>query len=81
MTQVGTLSTKITTCKAKTSRIPNAVVVSQTVTNYSRFAETNGVFVPTEITIGYDVPWRQVEALLLLAAARSAVFVANRRRW
>ena len=40
-------------------------------TNYSRFADTYGVFVPAEITIGYDVPWRQVEALLLLAATRT----------
>jgi small-conductance mechanosensitive channel len=42
------------------------------VTNYSRFADTEGVFVTTQVTIGYDVPWRQVEALLLLAASRSA---------
>jgi small-conductance mechanosensitive channel len=72
VTQVGTLSTKITTVKGEDVTIPNAVVVSQTVTNYSRLADSEGVFVPTEITIGYDVPWRQVEALLLLAAARSA---------
>jgi small-conductance mechanosensitive channel len=51
--------------------IPNAVVVSQVVTNYSRLAEAGGVFVPTEVTIGYDAPWRQVQALLLLAAART----------
>ena len=71
MTQVGTLSTKIKTAKGEDVTIPNAVVVSQTVTNYSRFADAEGVFVPTDITIGYDVPWRQVEALLLLAAART----------
>jgi small-conductance mechanosensitive channel len=29
------------------------------------------VFVPTEVTIGYDVAWRQVQALLLLAAKRT----------
>ena len=68
---VGTLSTKIKTIKGEDVTIPNALVVSQTVVNYSRFADTEGVFVPTEITIGYDVPWRQVEALLLLAAART----------
>ena len=51
--------------------IPNQVVVSQIVTNYSR-GEEQGVFVGTDVTIGYDVAWRQVEALLLLAAARSA---------
>jgi small-conductance mechanosensitive channel len=26
---------------------------------------------PTTVTIGYDAPWRQVEALLLLAAERT----------
>jgi small-conductance mechanosensitive channel len=71
VTQVGTLSTKIKTAKGEDVTIPNALVVSQTVTNYSRFADSDGVFVPTDITIGYDVPWRQVEALLLLAAART----------
>lgn len=71
VSQVGTLSTKILTAKGEDVTIPNALVVSQTVTNYSRFADTTGVFVPTDVTIGYDVPWRQVEALLLLAAART----------
>ena len=72
VTQVGTLSTKIKTAIGEDVTIPNGLVVSQTVINYSRFAETEGgVFVPTDITIGYDVPWRQVQALLLLAAARS----------
>ena len=42
VTQVGTLSTKITTAKGEDVTIPNAVVVSQTVTNYSRFAEDRG---------------------------------------
>ena len=72
VTHVGTLSTKLMTAKGEDVTIPNAVVVSQTVTNYSRLAATSGVFVATEITIGYDAPWRQIEALLLLAAARSA---------
>jgi small-conductance mechanosensitive channel len=72
VSQVGTLSTKIKTIKGEDVTIPNAVVVSQIVTNYSRYNDAGGVFVPTEVTIGYDVPWRQVEALLLLAAARSA---------
>jgi small-conductance mechanosensitive channel len=30
------------------------------------------VFVPTSLTIGYDTPWRQIHALLLLAADRTA---------
>ena len=70
VTQLGTLSTKIKTPKNEYVTIPNQVLVSQIVTNYSREAEA-GVFVGTDVTIGYDVAWRQVEALLLLAAART----------
>jgi small-conductance mechanosensitive channel len=69
--QLNTLSTKIRTPLGEDVTIPNAVMVSQTVTNYSRFADTDGVFVPAVVTIGYDTPWRQVQGLLLLAAART----------
>ena len=60
--------------------IPNAVVVAQTTTDYSRFADTEGVLTPTSVTIGYDAPWRQVHALLLLAAERTPGFAARRNR-
>ena len=72
VTQLGGLSTKLKTPRNEEVTIPNAVVVSTQTTNYSRFAPTEGVFVPTSITIGYDAPWRQVQALLLMAAARTA---------
>jgi small-conductance mechanosensitive channel len=71
VTQMGTLSTKIETPRHEDVTIPNAVLIGQTMTNYSRHAETAGVFVPTAVTIGYDAPWRQVEAMLLLAASRT----------
>lgn len=71
VTQLGTLSTKIKTARNEEVTIPNAIVVSHATTNYSRYAEREGVFVPTSVTIGYDVPWRQVHALLLLAAERT----------
>ena len=67
---LGTLSTKIRTAANEDVTIPNAVVVGQVVINYTRGAE-EGVFVPTEVTLGYDVAWRQAEALLLLAASRT----------
>jgi small-conductance mechanosensitive channel len=69
---VGALSTKIKTPRGEEVTIPNAVVVSNITTNYTRYHETDGVFFPTSITIGYDTPWRQVHALLLLAAERTA---------
>ncbi len=71
MTQLGVLSTKVRTLRHEEATIPNAVVVSQTTTDYSRFGDTEGVFTPTSVTIGYDTPWRQVHSLLLLAAERT----------
>ena len=52
--------------------IPNAVIVGQTITDYSRAGDSEGVYTPTSVTIGYDTPWRQVHALLLSAAERTA---------
>ncbi len=68
---LGILSTKLRTLKNEEVTIPNAVVVSQTTTDYTRMGETEGVFTPTSVTIGYDAPWRQVHALMLLAAERT----------
>ncbi len=67
---LGTLSTKIRNARNEEITIPNAIVISHAATNYSRHAQ-EGVFAPTSLTIGYDVPWRQVYALLLLAAERT----------
>ena len=68
---VGPLSSKIKTARGEEVTIPNAVVVSHVTTNYSRYDKSEGVFFATSITIGYDTPWRQVRALLLLAAERT----------
>jgi small-conductance mechanosensitive channel len=71
VTHLGTLSAKLTTPRNEEITIPNAIVVSHSTTNYSRNAREAGVMFPTSVTIGYDVPWRQVEALMLLAAERT----------
>ena len=42
--------------------------------NYSTQADQSGVTLHTTITIGYDVPWRQVHELLL-AAGESTEYV------
>jgi small-conductance mechanosensitive channel len=69
--QTAALSTKIKTPRGEEVTIPNAVVVAGVTLNYTRFADADGVYVPTVVSIGYDVPWRKVRALLLLAAART----------
>ena len=70
--QLGSLSTKIRNARNEEITIPNAVVASSAAVNFSRHADTDGVFVPTTVTINYSVPWRQVQGLLLLAAERTA---------
>jgi small-conductance mechanosensitive channel len=71
VSEVGMLSTKIVTWKREEITIPNAVMVSTKTVNYSRLAAGNGDVVSTKVTIGYDTPWRQVHAMLLLAAERT----------
>ena len=72
VTHLGILSTKVRTPRREEITIPNAVVTATTTIDYSRFAQTDGVMTPTSVTIGYDAPWRQVEALLVGAAERTA---------
>ncbi len=71
VSHLGVLSVKMKTLRREDVTIPNAVVVSQTATDFSRFGESEGVFTATSVTIGYDAPWRQVESLLLQAAERT----------
>jgi small-conductance mechanosensitive channel len=65
---LGFLSTKIHTKKNEEVHVPNTVILSATVKNYSRLAKTAGVLLYTTVTIGYNTPWRQVHAMLLEAA-------------
>lgn len=69
---IGVLSTKVVTQKREEVTIPNAVVVGDRVTNYTRLATEQGACVSTTVTIGYDTPWRQVHEMLLLAASRTS---------
>jgi small-conductance mechanosensitive channel len=70
VTEVGLLSTKLVS-KGEEITIPNAVLVATTVANYSRLGGADGPVISTSVGIGYDAPWRQVHAMLLLAAGRT----------
>ena len=65
------LVTRILTPLNELVSIPNAMVIASPVINYSLAnREINQpVALAASVTIGYDVPWRQVHALLLAAAA------------
>jgi small-conductance mechanosensitive channel len=70
VTSVGTLATKIKSPRNEEITIPNAIVASEATTNFSRNV-AEGPYSSTSVTIGYDTPWRQVHALLLLAARKT----------
>ena len=71
VTDLGPLSSKIKTLRNEEITLPNATIASSATTNFSRLSESDGVFTPTSVTIGYDTPWRQIQALLVLAAERT----------
>jgi small-conductance mechanosensitive channel len=64
------LVTRLQTPRNELVSIPNATVIGASIVNYtfSRREIAQPVALATTITIGYDVPWRQVHALMLGAA-------------
>ena len=67
---VGMLATKVTTRTLEEVTIPNAMLIGSAIRNHSR-GPAAGVAVSTQVTIGYDAPWRQVEAMLKTASDRT----------
>lgn len=68
---VGMFSTKLHTIKAEEITLPNSFLLATTTQNDSRLTADSGSLAYTRVTIGYGVPWRQVHAILLLAAERT----------
>ena len=63
--------TRLRTVKNEEVVIPNSQILAAQVTNYSALAHTQGLILHTMVGIGYETPWRQVEAMLLIAAERT----------
>ncbi|MCQ9375517.1 mechanosensitive ion channel family protein [Methyloversatilis sp. XJ19-13] len=68
---IGLFATRIHTGMGEEVSIPNAVMFSQPVRNFSRLVTDGHFVVHTTVTIGYATPWRQVHAMLLEAARRT----------
>lgn len=62
------LVTRIKTPKNEVVTIPNSFIMSSHTVNYSASAREYGLIIHSEVTIGYDVPWRQIHQLLIEAA-------------
>lgn len=71
VTEVGIFTTTIRTGLGEVLTLPNSMITGTVTKNYSRIVEGPGYVVDTVVTIGYDTPWRQVEAMLLEAARRT----------
>jgi small-conductance mechanosensitive channel len=62
------LVTTVRTIKNEDVTIPNNVVLSGHIVNYTQEVERQGLILYTSVTIGYDTPWREVHKALLAAA-------------
>ena len=65
------LVTRIRTIKNEIISIPNSTVMNSHTINYSSDAEDRALIMHTTVTIGYDVPWKNMHQALLDAADRT----------
>ncbi|MFR0717799.1 mechanosensitive ion channel family protein [Pseudomonas putida] len=77
VTEVGMFNTTIRTGLGEVLTLPNSMITGSVTRNYSRAVQGRGYIVDTVVTIGYDTPWRQVEAMLVEAAQRTEGILAN----
>ena len=61
-------ATRLRTPKNEEVIVPNSIVLNTHVINYSTLASNRGLILHTNVGIGYETPWRQVEGMLKLAA-------------
>jgi small-conductance mechanosensitive channel len=63
--------THLRSIKNEEITIPNSTILNSSVTNFSSLARERGLILHTTVGIGYETPWRQVEAMLIEAARRT----------
>jgi small-conductance mechanosensitive channel len=71
VTEMRMMVTHLHTIKNEEVTVPNSVILGTPVVNYSSLVKHSGLILHTTVTIGYDTPWRQINAILLLAAERT----------
>ena len=74
---LGAFTTRIRTGMGEELTIANSQVLGSVTRNYSRAVKGHGFIIDTTVTIGYDTPWRQVEAMLVEAARRTPGVLAD----
>jgi len=69
--EIRNLVTHLRTPKNEEVILPNSIILNSHVVNFTALAKKQGVIMHTTVGIGYETPWRQIEAMLLLAAERT----------
>ena len=77
VTEMGPLAIKLRNKHHQEITIPNAVMASEKLVNYTRLAAESGLLLPVPIAVGYDVAWQRVRDLLLEAAASTEGIAAT----
>lgn len=70
------LVTRIRTSKLEEVTIPNANILTGNIINYSK-EEESSIVLYTTVTLGYDLPWKTANKLLLEAADRTQLVKKN----
>ncbi len=71
VTEIRLQVTHLRSLKNEEIVVPNSMLLNSSVVNYSALARSHGLILHTTVGIGYETPWRQVEAMLLMAAERT----------
>ncbi len=71
VTHVRLQATHLKTVKNEEVVYPNSSILTSPVVNYSTLAQRGGLILHTKVGVGYEAPWRQVEAMLLTAAEKT----------
>jgi small-conductance mechanosensitive channel len=71
------LVTRLRSFKNEEVIIPNSILLNSNILNYSSRARESGVILHTKVGIGYETPWRQVDAMLRQAADRTEGLLKN----
>jgi len=71
------LVTRVRTIKNEIISIPNSTVMNSHTVNYSSDASDKGLIIYSTVTIGYDVPWQDVEQALIDAATKTELILED----
>ena len=77
ITELGMFVTRLRTGLGEEVTLSNTLVLGAVTKNYSRAVKGAGFVLDTTVTIGYDTPWRQVQAMLIDAALRTPGVLAE----